>query len=548
MVTSTPWRRPAGMTGEPDLIRIGTLSGEDDEFGCPSQKSVKVRPKIRPLVRPTRSTESLETFSMGPLMTAVNQIEFLGMAPEKVKKTLGAAKIPSHPGLIHFTQHAIDIYAWPTAVDGATRLRPVSNLWAVQSVREYTWEMYAWGRRYESADKTYREFRFLRFGAAGERERDRTQIAIAAYTTAFGVETPWPDPWHEPMQPAHKSPEVRHVRIIEYGIADGTMVTLFDGTTAEAEEYFRVHGRHQILDIASGTDKRPGSACTGCKQLAGCDTLRRLPGLLGITARRAPLRKVSISDLRYYEQCPAQAHLRSLSLPKAYEYSEEAQLGQAVHHWLERGHDGRRCMVVTPPTDAAEWSSGKWTVRGDQAVIGRQMIAHHQSVCALECLSTISEVQLEPRLTFHDTAAQAIVIAKPDMLYLDDGAWIWREIKTTQKSRWFHNEILEEFPQLALGVIVLAEGALGGEGTASRVELEVLRPSGSDIVLIDPTDPERVATARAVVREMTESWRADDVFEARPGRTCRWCPVSTWCPSFPGDQLDPDNHKGTMDG
>ncbi|ATL67373.1 PD-(D/E)XK nuclease family protein [Nocardia terpenica] len=536
------------MIGEPDLIRIGALSGESDEFGCPSQKSVKVRPKIRPLIRPKRSNEILETFGMGPFMTAINQVEFSGLAPEKAKKTLGSAENHLHPGLIQFTQHAIDRYAWPTADDGATRLRPVSKLWAVQNVTALTWEMYAWGRRYESPDKTYREFRFLRFSAAGERERDCVQIAIAAYTSAFGVETLWPDPWYEPMQLTHGYPEVQRIRIAEYGLADCTMTTLFDGTTTEAEEYFRVYGRHQILDIASGTEKRPGSVCTACKQLAGCDTLRRVPGLLGLTAQRAPLRKVSISDLRYYEQCPAQAHLRSLSLPKAYEYSGEAELGQAVHHWLERAHDGGRCTSVTPPADAAEWSSGKWTVHGDQAGIGRQMIAHHPSVCALECVPTISEVQLEPRLTFHDTAAQAIVIAKPDMLYLDEGAWIWREIKTTQKSRWFHNDILKEFPQLALGVIILAEGALGGEVTDSRVELEVLRPNGSEIWLIDPTDPERVATARAVMRRMSESWRGDDVFEARPSRTCRWCPVSRWCPSFPGDQLDPDAHEGTMDG
>ncbi|MCM6774509.1 PD-(D/E)XK nuclease family protein [Nocardia sp. CDC159] len=531
------------MTGEPDLIRIGTLTGEDDEFGCPSQKSVKVRPKIRPLVRPTRSNESLETFGMGPFMTAVNQIEFSGAAPEKAKEALYSATPPLHPGLMQFTLHAIDNYAWPTADDGETCLRPVAKLWAVQNVTTQTWEMYAWGRRYESADKTYREFRFLRFSAAGERERDRTQIAIAAYTSAFGVEAPWPAPWYEPMKLAHGSPEVERVRIIEYGLADGTMATLFDGTTAEAGEYFRAHGRHQIVDIASGTDRRPGSVCTGCKQLSGCDTLPRIPGLLGVTAQRAPLRKVSISDLRYYEQCPAQAHLRSLSLPTAYEYSEEAELGQAVHHWLERGHGGRTCTVMTPPADSAEWSSGKWTVRGEQAGVGRQMIAHHRSVCALECVPTIGEIQLEPRLTFHDTAARAIVIAKPDMLYLDEGAWIWREIKTTQKSRWFHDDILEEFPQLALGLLILAEGALGGAMTGSRVELEVLRPSGSEIVLVDPSDPERVATARAVVRRMSESWRVDDVFEARPGRTCQWCPVSRWCPSFPGDRLDRTDQK-----
>src|SRR5690606_39550788 len=42
-------------------------------------------------------------------------------------------------------------------------------------------------------------------------------------------------------------------------------------------------------------------------------------------------------------------------------------------------------------------------------------------------------------------------------------------------------------------------GALG-PGGAGRVELEILRPSGAKLVLIDPTDSERVKTARRVLR------------------------------------------------
>jgi hypothetical protein len=85
---------------------------------------------------------------------------------------------------------------------------------------------------------------------------------------------------------------------------------------------------------------------------------------------------------------------------------------------------------------------------------------------------------------------------------------------------------------------------LGGDATGTRVELEVLRPDGAEIALIDPTDPERVEKARSVLRGMTEPWRSDSTFEARPGQDCQWCPVSTWCPSFPGD----DPGTGTVPG
>jgi hypothetical protein len=84
-------------------------------------------------------------------------------------------------------------------------------------------------------------------------------------------------------------------------------------------------------------------------------------------------------------------------------------------------------------------------------------------------------------------------------------------------------------------------GALGSGG-AGRVELEILRPSGAEIVLIDPEDPERIETARTELAGLTRSWRTDEVFEARPGRECQWCPVSQWCPSYPGPDSDGKDH------
>jgi hypothetical protein len=339
---------------------------------------------------------------------------------------------------------------------------------------------------------------------------------------------------------------VERVRVVQIGLVDGSRVVLFDGTPAQAEAYFAEHGRRRIAKIAAGGIPVPGMSCASCKQLTVCEQLQRLPGLLGLDAGRATLRTVSISDLRYYRTCPAQSHLTSLNLPRSYRDSPEAELGRAVHGWLEAVHRGgvrTACGIADMPRHDDDLAGGQWGLTGEAAQLGVRMLAHHPEVCAFQDPDPITEVQVEPRLVFHDTAANAIVIARPDMLYLQDGSWVWREVKTTQKPRWFHDDLLDEFPQLALAVVLLADGALGGDPARSRVELEVLRPDSSDIPMIDPTDPEQVTKARTVLQQLAQPWRDDEVFGARPGRACRWCRVSQWCPSFPGE----DYHGGEGD-
>lgn len=186
------------------------------------------------------------------------------------------------------------------------------------------------------------------------------------------------------------------------------------------------------------------------------------------------------------------------------------------------------------PLSGGDWEAGKWQVSGPFADLGSRMLAHHPSVCAFGQSGLAADCRVEPRLAFHDTAAQAIVLAKPDMVYLEDGSWVWRELKTTRKPDWFHDDLLDEFPQLALAVSILAEGGLGGDPAGSRVELEVLRPDGSEVALIDSSDPERVDKARSVLRRLAEPWRDDEEFTARPGPNCQRCLVSQWCPSFAG--------------
>ncbi|WP_329584613.1 PD-(D/E)XK nuclease family protein [Kitasatospora sp. NBC_01250] len=526
------WLLPPAMAGDPGLVRIGPGTVGDEDYSCPEQQAARARPAVYARAGMRLPKPRLETFTLAPVMAALDRIELHGDSVEAALEFARRGK-PAHPGVLTFAEHAVRSYVGRSM----SGMRPVPDFWVAQKNNGTLWELYAWGRRYESQDGRRREFVFLRFGEAGARERDRGQIAIAAYATAFGAPARWPQSWSEPFTPNGSATAVEQVRVVEVGLSGGPPLLLFEGTPSQVTAYFADYGRREITEIAAGGLSRPGSPCAGCKLLTSCDALPRIPGLLGISSRRAPLRKVSVSDLRYYGKCPAQAHMSSVHLPRAAEYSDEAKLGQAVHGWLETSHRGRiraACNGHDVPRGDRDWTGGRWTMTGEWARLGSQMIAHHTDVCPYRDASSITEVELEPALAFHDTAAQTIVIAKPDMIYLQDNSWVWRETKTTQKPRFYHSDLLDEFPQLALALVLLAEGALGGELTGSRVELEVLRPQGQDLLYEDPTDPLRVAKAREVLRKLAEPWRGDEDFEARPGRACQTCPVSRWCPSSPG--------------
>ena len=63
-----------------------------------------------------------------------------------------------------------------------------------------------------------------------------------------------------------------------------------------------------------------------------------------------------------------------------------------------------------------------------------------------------------------------------------------------------------------------------------RVELEVLYPDSSDMILLDPNDPAHLARAREVIHGLAAPWHADETAAPRPGRECGTCPVRRWCP------------------
>ena len=530
----------AGMTGDRGLVRIGTRAA--DEGTCPARLAAKARPAMRPAQRSRARKPGMETFPLGPVMAAVDDVEFGGLPRDQALDRFGGGSKPLHPGAIAWGRYAVGCYLDSDASTGTAALIPVQHYWVVQRARGgRTWELYAWGRRYESPDGTLREFRFLRYGIADSGKRDPAQVAIAAYSAAFGVPASWPNPWGDPFELTAADPkEVRRVRVLEIGLAGGPAAVLFDGTPEEAEALYAEHARGPVRDITAGGSPQPGYGCADCKLVTACETLPRIPGVLGITDPAAPLRTWSVSNGRYYSKCPAQDHLIRLHLPRENEYDIAAVRGQAVHAWLAETHAGSprsACTVWDIPARPDDWISGTWRITGDQAVDGTRMLANHADLCPFHRRAQITEVRLEPELAFHDTAANTIIITKPDMLYLDDGAWVWREIKTRQRLPAPGSDMLREFPQLALAVVLTAENAFGGKPSGARIELELLAPGGADVWLVDPNDPAEIAKARTVVHELAAPWHTDETAAAKPGPHCGKCPVRRWCPDAqPGER------------
>jgi len=548
-----------GMTGDLGLVRIGAsavgASGAStstaDTGACPKQQSAKARPAMRPAVRPRTRWPGLNEFPLGLVKDALDDVEFCGQPRESALARLAVAQAgpggpaglaPVHPGARRWAGHAVEAYLDGAARIGTEAMTPVERHWVAQQASGgTTWELYSWGRRYESADGTCREFRFIRYGAVGA-GRDRAEIALAAYTTAHGRLAPWPDPWRERFDVAGDAPVcVRQVRVLEVSLLNGDHKILFDGTPADADALYGTDARARVRAVAAGGSARPGYSCADCKLVAGCGELPRIPGLLGITGSGAPLRTWSVSNGRYYSKCPAQDHLIRLNLPRQNEYDPAAERGQAVHAWLEQNHAGplrSACTVWDIPVQPDDWTAGGWHVTDEQALLGARMLASHADLCPFHRTDRTIEVRLEPVLAVHDTAANVIVTAKPDLIYIEDGIVVWRETKSRQRLPRLGPDLFVDFPQVALATVLLARNALGGQPdgkpAGARVELELLTPDSADLLLIDAADPGEIARAQAAVHELAAPWHADEQANARPGLHCATCPVRRWCPDADG--------------
>ena len=94
----------------------------------------------------------------------------------------------------------------------------------------------------------------------------------------------------------------------------------------------------------------------------------------------------------------------------------------------------------------------------------------------------------------YDPEFDLVIIAVPDLLYTRDGGWVWREAKTSSSHLYEGNPLLRSYPQLALALVMIAAGALGGELSRSRVEFELLHADDLSFEELDPSRPRSFPT------------------------------------------------------
>ena len=527
------WRPPPGLVGDLGLLRVSSAMARADERGCPASLAARARPAVWPRGGPEPRRPVRPGFVFGPFMAALDLIEHHGLSAGAALEAAAQAtdREPApHPGLMEWTRQAVERYvtAGPV-VAGTARLDPSPSEWVYRWQSEQTgwvYEITAWGRRYRSPDGSVRELRMPRLGRAGERDRDPAEVAVAAYVAAFGLSAQLLR-WSKPYQVCEGPEQVSWVRVTEYGCADGSVGVLFEGSPTAAEAAFREQGRPLLTEAVSGGTERPGEWCVKCKLRAACRALPRASGLLGVTGTGQPVRTWSMTNGRNYESCPARDHLRRLHLPRGEEYDETARRGIAVHAAIGELH-GRSPHVPCSERELRVNAEG-WQLGPDQARMAARQAAWHLPVCPLAAVPDFGDVRPEHTFAVHDPAANVIVLAKPDLLYTDRGSWVWRETKTRGRGGFTKTSALESFPQVALGVALLASGILGGDPTGSRFEMEILYPDGADIYLLDPRDPATVGRAREIVRDLVAAWHDDLLLDPRPGSWCADCEVARWC-------------------
>jgi hypothetical protein len=523
------------------LVRIRLANVRGSERRCPQRLAAQIRPETP---RPRRSTavRSLTTWAPGALHDVLNLIDFEQLDPEDAlaawRSTPGR---PVHPALVRWTEHAVHGYLTAAAAlpahagyPSGEPLESVSRLWARQRGplkpgAPDVYEEVVADRRY--AGHGIRELRILRTNSVEDLPRDDVEIALAVGVLASArpvLTSQWD---RKPLRLGPFEP-VRLVRLVEIGCTDSSHRVLFEGTPTEAYARYDSAVDAHIDRMIAGGSYRPGKDCGRCDAVATCPAILSTPGLLRISGSDLPLRSWSMTTGRTHRRCPARAHVESLFLPKD-ELAEDTDAtvrGKAVHAWIESRHrrtPQRPCEPDDVPGPPEAWQYEGWSLTGLQARLGIQMIGDHALVCPLRDRPADAEVQPERTVAVYDPDAGVVVVAKTDLLYRVGDRWVLRETKTSKVLN--EGDLLDQFPQLGLAVLLARAGALPGNSRCA-VEVERLTASGPVVTEIDTTAPDVIARARSVLEPYVSPWHADARYPAKAGKACEDCPFTRWCP------------------
>ncbi|MFC4061988.1 PD-(D/E)XK nuclease family protein [Planomonospora corallina] len=538
------------LTGNADVVRLSASVLDRRERDCHAFAAAKAYPAMRPVARERRRYAPWATFPMGLVMSALDAVEFGGADPDiAVGRAVEESRDPVHPGVTRWVLHACHTYLETSEslaaelAAGGVELRPERRPRVVQSgppggspvaMRALT----AWGRWYGSPDGSLVEFRRMRVRRPLGLPDDPSVLAMA-FVAAAGRQVIDPRDLYQAVPiPVEDGPRPARVRVVEMGLTDADARVLVDASPEEVRQAYRSSVQPVAERLLTDDRRAPGSDCAECRLCASCEALARVPGLLGLAGPGTHRRTWSVTTARQYQLCPAQAHLRDLRLPAEEAEGSAVRRGLLVHRWLEIAHgraaapgaqEVRPCTsddLPDPATGALGLAEGLMSF--EEYEQAWPYLVRHVEVCPLRGPGEITGVVPEPRIAVHDTEADVVVVAHPDLLRRVGGRLVYREQKTSLTERGITEEnALELVPQLALAVSLIAGGAFGG--TRGTVELEQLTPLSGTVVSFDAGDPGVAARARAVLAELAGAWHREVDFPTEPGPWCRFCPVSRWC-------------------
>ncbi|MET7858142.1 PD-(D/E)XK nuclease family protein [Streptomyces sp. NPDC005318] len=550
---------PPGVAGQSWLVRVSTTRARTDPASCPTHVRTAVRPLLVPDPPLPFRSSPLQEFGLGPLFDSLDLMEHRGWPIERVISELrrthgvfGGRGPIAHPALLTWTAETLERFTSARAAEQVTArdaglpfTEPVGAEWSVRTARQpeadargaRQYEHTVWGRRYASADGSVRD---LWLPSLGRAKPDRSDAEKAAIAHVLALGEPGARPRWGDAPPEHATRLVRtpdRVRVFDFGCADGGTQLLLDWNQEDVERQFAEHAAPAFHESATGTAVRPGSSCVDCKALNACTDLHRAPGLWG-GSPSVPTRKrrtVSAWDLRLHAECPAEYHLtRHLHLNSLQEEGEGASRGRAVDAWLNERHrsdarNPRGCRNLPGPADPGLWSAGEHRLEGDLARQGAAMLREHRALCPLDGLGRDERVLVQERVTAYIPELDVVVIADPDLLHTRSGGWIWRETKTSTSRLWERESLMQRYPQLALGVLLLAAGAMGADARRSWVEFELLNEDDSTLERLDCGRAEVVDEARDIVAGLAQPLLDDTTYEPRTGRHCHSCRARPWC-------------------
>jgi PD-(D/E)XK nuclease superfamily len=569
-VTTRSWSSPWPVTGDVDHIRVSvTMVDQAGHRHCASNRALRARPSAFPVTPFTeRRYPRFARFVLGLVRDAIVRAESdavpaadaesrASVAARAVEQVLehGAVKGDVPEAARRWMRHGVETY-----LDAAEDLNRADRLvagpragWVVAGRRDgQISELTAWGLAYADPAGAVRELRLLRVQPmAGRAPMSAQAVAAAAFVTATGFRPAEAGSWRDPYtRAAAADPEPALVRVREVALLDGSDRIAWEGTRADAAAGWAPFGASLVLPLVNGSSLTPCRDCNGCKASAVCDALPTDPGLLGLPGFGTHPRTLAPTALDTWRRCPARYLLTvELGLPRSYTRSNVAMArGLAVHGWLEHAH--ARSIACTA-ADLLEPSPDDDGIPGDVAKaaeldaadyrVAWPFLRQHLDVCPLTG-DGVYDVWPERDLAVLDPDADVLVLCRPDLLASTATGPLWRETKTVaQLPEATDAELLAVYPQVAVGICILADGSTGDPRLAAAgtsralVELELLAPQAARLIRFDVLDESTVSAARRALAQAAYGWHRDDQFVARPGMWCTGCEVSRWCPSA---QLD----------